>query len=132
MTHITVRWHDKTKGIQLLYFQGDWTWEEYFAVIEESNEMMREADPQRIDIIAYMKESGRLPLNAITHVRSAGTNRPENWGITVIVGGGTFVNMMLEIGRRVTPHLAHRYHAADTFEDALKLIETNRTQAEQV
>ena len=127
MENIKVEWLDKEQRIILWVFEGKWGWDQYYESVKIAHQMIREVAPDRTDIIALMVNGHSLPPNALSNIRSVSLKSPDNWMLTVIVGAGTFITTMVNVGRRVNQNLAHKYATAETLDAALKLISEQRS-----
>ena len=126
MGKIAAEWLDEPKRILLWVFEGKWGWVEFYESMATAHQMIRDAAPDRVDIVALFVTSPSLPPNAISNIKRISLQSPENWLLTVIVGAGPFINTMVSIGRRANKNLADKYAVADTMEDALRLIDQQR------
>ena len=127
--NIKVEWLDRDQRIMLWVFEGKWGWDQYYESVKLAHEMLREVAPDRTDIIALMVNSPGLPPNALSNIRQVSMKSPDNWKLTVVVGGGAFIKSMVSIGRRVNKNLGDKYAVADTLEAALAVIEQHRQPA---
>lgn len=126
MGKIAVEWLEEKQRILLWVFEGKWGWTEFYESMTIAHQMIREAAPDRVDIVALFLTSPSLPPNVISNIKQVSLQSPENWLLTVIVGAGPFINAMVGIGRRANRNLADKYAIASTIEDALKLIAEQR------
>jgi hypothetical protein len=126
MGKIVAEWLDENQRILLWVFEGKWGWTEFYESMTIAHQMIRDAAPDRVDIVALFVTSPALPPNAISNIKQISLQSPENWLLTVIVGAGPFINTMVSIGRRANRNLADKYAVADTMEDALALIAEQR------
>ncbi len=126
MGKIAVEWLDEDQRLLLWVFEGKWGWTEFYESMTTAHQMIRDAAPDRVDIIALFVTAPGLPPNAISNVKQVSLQSPENWLLTVIVGAGPFINTMVSIGRRANRNLADKYAIADTLDAALALIAERR------
>ena len=126
MGKIVAEWLDENERILLWVFEGKWGWAEFYESMTVAHQMIRDAAPDRVDIVALFVTSPALPPNAISNIKQISMQSPENWLLTVIVGAGPFINTMVSIGRRANRNLADKYAVTDTIEDALALITQQR------
>ena len=126
MGKIVAEWFDENQRILLWVFEGKWGWEEFYESKDIAHQLIRDASPDRVDIVALFVTSPSLPPNAISNIKQISLQSPENWLLTVIVGAGAFINTMVSIGRRANRNLADKYAIAGTMEDALALIAEQR------
>lgn len=129
MSKIQFDWYDRDEGIMIWRFEMGWNWDMYFNASRRANTLIEEVAPMRVDFIADLHQSGKLPSNVLSVVRQVSLARPDNWGATVVMGGNTFVEMMVGVGRRVNRDLAHRYMTANTLDEAVQLIHKIREES---
>src|SRR4051812_37327282 len=126
MGKIVAEWLDENQRILLWVFEGKWGWTEFYESMTIAHQIIRDAAPDRVDIVALFLTSPSIPPNAISNIKQISQQSPENWLLTVIVGAGAFINTMVSIGRRANRDLADKYATADTMEDALAMIAEHR------
>ncbi len=131
MGKIKVTWQDIDQRILLWEFIGSWEWDEYLESVKIAYEMVRSVAPNRVDIIAALAQSSGLPANVVSKVAQASRTMPKNWELTVVVGGGTFIDTMVNIGRRLVRDMADKYAIAPNVEAAMTLIAEARYQKER-
>jgi len=92
---ITQEWDNPEKTIYRIDITAPWTWDEFDAVIDQSNRMMAAQAPARVDLILCV--NGPLPPgNAMPHMRHAGGSQPPNTHRSVIVNdAGLFVELVI-------------------------------------
>ncbi|MEO8396812.1 MAG: hypothetical protein ABI700_27710, partial [Chloroflexota bacterium] len=95
MGKIVAEWLDESKRILLWVFEGKWGWTEFYESMTIAHQMIRDAAPDRVDIVALFVTSPSLPPNAISNIKQISKQSPENWLLTVIVGAGPFINAMV-------------------------------------
>lgn len=97
---ITVHWDDSAQTVVRWDLTGRWTWQEFAAAQEESDAMVISV-AHLVDVIANLEQSPTLPENPLSHYRQAVARKPENRGLVVFAGAGTFVQAMGQIFNRV-------------------------------
>lgn len=124
---IELIWHDEAKSIICENYQGQWTWEDYFAMSAALVEMMKSVD-HRVDIVANMKE-GTMPRSgaSMTFAKKAMTSLPPNWGRMVIVTN-PFIRALTSIFKKFDSQLGSKILTADTVEKAYQVIAEERAK----
>ncbi len=97
---IMVQWDDDQHTAVRWDFEGRWTWQEFAEVQDESDALITGVD-HTVDVIANMENSSTLPENPLSRYHHALARSPENRGLVVIAGAGTFIQAMAQIFSRV-------------------------------
>ncbi|HUN07367.1 MAG TPA: hypothetical protein PLQ56_12235 [Aggregatilineales bacterium] len=120
---VTTAWLNSEKTIILYDFEGEWTWTEYHAAVDQSHIMLRTV-PHTVDFIVNMAYSRHMPPNAYLNIIDAARRRPENWGISAVVVGPhmTFMRRFRARLGRLLPGLGRHYVFVTTMEAARTLI----------
>jgi hypothetical protein len=120
---IEVGWENEEKTILIERFDGAWTWEEFYAAIQQAASMMAEVE-HRVDVLADMIKADRPPSGtAMTHARNMMRLYPDNWGIMVIVANNLLITTSVNMFRRLfRANLGKKIHTAKTVEEAYVLI----------
>jgi hypothetical protein len=94
---IQVDWADETKTVILETFQGNWTWEEFYAISQQAFNMIRSVN-HMVHIFSDFRASGSLPVGgAITHAGNVLSDMPANWGLLVIINQNLLINIMVSV-----------------------------------
>lgn len=121
------QWDNADKTIIRNDFEGNWTWEEYFEMIEQRNALMSSVD-HRVDVIANMRPAN-MPTSggALSSAKLSLSNVPPNHGIFVIVIN-TMVGTMLDIFKLFDRQTGISLHAAKSLEEAREIISQERAK----
>jgi len=122
---IELLWDNKDKTVIRQVFDGRWTWEEFYQMnCNRIPEMMQSVD-HTVHVFSDFSVARGVPIGgALTHARNVMRYYPENWGILVIVGANTFVNLLVETFRHTfISTLGWKTFTAPTIEAAYKLTE---------
>lgn len=125
-----IEWMSEPDGIIYWGFVGYWTWGEYFIGIQDMIKLASSSPHTSVHIICDLSESRHIPFDVLHNVQFGSPKNEEEskgWGLTVIVGGGTFVRTVFSLITRLRPFLANHYRLANSVEDALQIIEAYRT-----
>ena len=123
-------WVNEEKTVVRYDFEGNWTWDELYPVFQEALAMERSV-PHRVDVILDMTRAGRLPANALLHVKNISDKQPDNIGLTVIVSPNQFVGSLYTIGVRFYAKIAYYFRVTKTFDEANAVIAAAREEASQ-
>jgi hypothetical protein len=121
-----LEWMSKEYGIIYWGFIGYWTWAEYFRSIKDMIALASESPLPVVHIICDLSQSKHIPFDVLHNVKLGSPKSEEEskgWGLTVIVGGGTFVKTIFSLVIRLRPFLANHYRLAESIEDARLMIE---------
>lgn len=118
---IQVSWHDEHKTIMLQVFEGKWTLEDYYRLVDEAAALIRPL-PHTVHIIADASRSALPPSQMVSGMRYALNKMPSNQGITVFVQPGTLASALIDLAKRFSPRAASTVFIAASREDALALI----------
>ena len=95
---------------------------DYAAALTDSNALMN-AVPHDVGIILDLSASRSVPSNPLHNLRAAvGGRMPDNWTMTVVIGGSTFVNALANIMSRGTIETTGRVVTANTLAAAHDMI----------
>ena len=121
---IHIHWDNDTKTILRHDFEGNWTWDEYFELVQKRNTHMASVD-HHVDVIANMKPgimpSGFALSSAKTSLRSA----PPNHGLFVIVTN-TVISTFLDLFKQFDRETGLILREADSVEEAREIIRLER------
>jgi hypothetical protein len=103
---ITITWDNKEKTIIRHIYDGPWTLEDYYALVDDNYHLIDSVD-HRVDIINDLRNMGPVPSGIIPAIRYAAQKAHRNEGLNRIVGN-QFVTTHLatinrSVGSEVTP-----------------------------
>ncbi len=127
---IPIRWEDPEQTIVRYDFEGHWTWDEYFAAMNQIYQMFGSVE-HRVDAIANMKP-GIMPIggSAMSAARSALRKLPPNRGVIVIIIN-PFISAMLSAFKQFDREFGTFLRSANSVEEARLLIQREREKAAQ-
>jgi hypothetical protein len=126
---IVLRWESLEDGIIYWGFEGYWSWKEYFESIPTMIELASTGRHERIDIICDLSRSKRIPMDVIQNVQRGTPNSEDeakSWGLTVVVGGNSFIKTIYTLLCRLRPIFAEHYRLGDSLDAALAMIMEHR------
>src|SRR4051812_15943586 len=105
---MNVVWDDDAKTIVRCDYEGKWTWNDVSICYDEVVKLMKTV-PHPVSIIHNMAQSAGIPNGAITNVHRFTAHLPDNWGFSVVVGSGTFIEALMSVFTKVYKKLGERY-----------------------
>lgn len=122
---VRVYWLDEAKTLVQYDFVGDWTWEEFYPVLEEAL-VMEHSVPHRVDVICDFRSAGALPQNPLAHIKTITDRMPPNIGLSIFVTTNRFFNLMYDTAVRFYPKTKRFFVVASTMEEAHAIINEDR------
>ncbi|MCU0511545.1 MAG: hypothetical protein MUE40_03150 [Anaerolineae bacterium] len=124
---ISVGWYDGAQTILIWRFGESWTWDEYYAALEQTNQVLRRCS-QPVALIVDTREARSFPRGLLTHAANGIETRQEGIWLAVVVIGHPVLRAIydhfLPIAERLLPRQGLKMTHADDVESALRLIET--------
>lgn len=123
MTLMSVRvfWYSDEKRILHYEFVAHWTWQDYYDVLPQGRDLMREVG-HNVCILNDMRESLYVPSNFLHRAKSVIDTRPPNTGLVVFVTTNAFLTAMYRSLIRLYPDLAEQYTLVPDFDEALACL----------
>jgi len=119
-------WLDESKKDIVQYdFEGKWTWDEFYPIYEEALRMEK-AQPHRVDVILDFQRSGKVPPNALTHIKGITDKQPDNIGLSIFVTQNRFFNVMYDVAIKFYPKTKRYFVISETIEEAHNIIIKDR------
>ena len=122
---IDVTWDDDAQTVIRYAFRSPWTWDEYRQAIEEAWALAASV-PHATDTITDMSASRLLPDGLFRNVKQSVVEIPESTQTVVLVGGGLFVETMLNVMKRIYRNAASKFFVVETVQEARVLIQQRR------
>lgn len=118
---ISVSWDNPDKTVICYRMVGRWSWDEFYVIWQDSMVMIRSVTHQ-VNGIVDLSQSVGMPQGALLKTAYMLRNQPANAGLTIIVNGGDFVNLLIGSLKRVAPREGRHLGIALTVEAARKII----------
>lgn len=117
----TCDWTDASKTVILVKYEGDWTWDEFFAVADKGRALANSVS-YRVDYILDMQH-GNQPRNGsmLTNSKTVMERRAPNSGIFVTLTT-PFVKVMLNVFKSFDREHGAIMYAATSMDEAKALI----------
>jgi hypothetical protein len=122
---IQVYWEDDSKTIVRYDFEGTWTWDDLYKVFYQALAMETSVS-HRVDVILDMRQSGRIPHNALTHIKNISDKEPPNIGLSVFVTSNRFLISLYNVGIKFYNKIGYYFRLTSTIEEAHALIAQDR------
>ena len=126
---IHVRWENKEQTIVRLDFVSPVSWEIFQAAIDETVSLVASVN-HRVDILSIPGEVPMPPGSPAQQVQRAFKKLPPNIGMVVMVTSDDYARTIVSAVGGV--YLGKRYRAAETVEEACRLIEDHRAKASTI
>ncbi len=129
---VSTRWLDDEQTILGYIFEGNWTWAEMSAAIEQANAYMDTVKHQ-VDFIADTKNGGLIPSDVIANTRQLALSAPPHpnyGGVTVFVGPNALVRTLMSMVVNIY-HQLNQYHSfvfTATLDEAYSIISEHRAR----
>ena len=116
---VSAVWDNEAHTIIRYIYEGKWTWDEWYIVADQVQEMLKSVDHQVAMIIDTRTSS--LPPGAISRFRTI-SSRSDKVHLVVMVGGNAFVAAIFRIVQKVVPPAGHHFTMASSLEEARAVI----------
>ncbi len=124
---VEIRWVDDEKHVLLLAFNGDWTWEELYKIIQAAIQAY-ESVPHQVDVIYDFRASGKMPGNLLTNagglVRRLHPNTCIHYLLLTSVVNQTVSATFLRLYALVSDQ--HTFMSGGSFDEALERLAIER------
>ena len=119
----SVWWHDESKTILVMHFEGKWSWEEFYAARKTIHELMSTVS-QRVHVIGDFMHAQGLPQgNLLLTTQTAIKGALPNSGLLVICSRSMFIEVMVNaLQKTFSTSIGKRLRVTRSFEEAVALI----------
>jgi hypothetical protein len=102
---VTTKWFNEEHSAIHHIYEGRWTWEEMYAILDEAVEMLETVD-HMVDLIADMQNASLLPSGTVGQFnRIRGLLNHPQVGSVIVVGASRLVQTFAEVFKKVSPNL---------------------------
>jgi hypothetical protein len=118
---VTVSWDNQQHTALRFDYEGEWTWEEWYAAMDEAETVIN----LHGDIVHFIHNVGNsmyLPKNAMTNFKQNAIHFHAMVGMTFIVSDNHFIKVMFNTFKRFAREWAARYHFVATVDEARQMI----------
>lgn len=124
---IRIVWGDESKTIIHHVYDGSWTIEDYYNLINEHNRLLTELD-HGIAIINDLRQSGAIPAGIGSAVKFAARKAPPNEEIKIMVGGDRSIKTLIDLINMTAGTDVTELIYVATIEEAYAIIQENRAR----
>lgn len=114
-------WDNEEKTIVRHIYEGKWTLEDYYGLIDAHRAMLKDLDYE-VDIINDLRSAGLAPSNMASAIKYAARNAPRNEGINVMVGANHYVKALIDLVNRTAGVDITEVRHVTRLEDAYAMI----------
>jgi hypothetical protein len=118
---VTVSWDDQQHTTLRFDYNGNWTWEEWYAAMDEAEATIN-LHGDAVHFIHNVGDSMYLPKNAMTNFKQNAIHFHAMVRLTVIVSDNHFIKVMFNTFKRFVRDWASRYHYVATVGEARQII----------
>lgn len=118
---ITLHWDEDHPHIIWQVFEGNWTLEDYVESYKEFGKILDTCD-FTVYVMCDMRQAGTPPVRLLSIARHVESKLPDNRGSVVIIGGPTFLNLILKIGAQIMPKYTSGLYPVDTVEEGYSIL----------
>ncbi|MBZ0282833.1 MAG: hypothetical protein K8L97_18990 [Anaerolineae bacterium] len=128
---ILIQWDNEDETTIHCVFTDPWTWEEFEAMVEQTDVMIESASSAVIDMIFDLTDGQRLPGNALGQFRKLSRKETPKLGVIILVRVSTFMQLIGDILDKLYPNWTKRIRLVRTIDEAhalLPRIQNNRQE----
>ncbi len=119
---IEVVWDDEAHTVIRHIFSERWTWEEFFAAIDEAQVMIDTAPGPIGVIIDGRAETMQMPPNMLSNGRTVLSRAHPRTKIVVVVIRNPFINVMVMTLSRISGARGRTLLSVDNIDEARRLV----------
>ncbi len=124
--HVEIGWHNAEKTILLETYGEKPTISDYRYIVDERNRLIA-TQSHTVHEIIDLRAVKQMPSNILLALQYGGQNPPpDNHGLAVIVGLGSFMEMIIGAAQRIYPAAAKNNYTATSIEEAEQMITAYR------
>ncbi len=124
---IQVAWENAERTISRWTFVGAWTWDEFAVSQAEFHDMLRAVD-HKVDVIADLRESRRLPNDTVSNFKRAESKALPNRDRVVLVSTSVLVRSIAATFNQVFRNRPTHFLLANTIKEAQRLLQQPREE----
>jgi len=128
---VDVNWADEARTIVRYSFAGMWNWDEFYIALDRALEMENSVS-HRVDVVADLRRSERIPSDALSHVQIIARKQPANLQLSVFVTNSLFARALLGVLRPISKTVSNHYRIVPDLERAYTEIQADRRERKQV
>ncbi len=118
---VSIYWDNDEKTILVEKFDGHWTIEEYYRLVDTDAEWLGQV-PHMVHVIYDATTSSMPPRQIFSGIQYALKKLPPNQGLTVFVKLNRVMTMFVDVASQISPRFARTHYYAETIEEARRII----------
>ena len=122
---INVTWDNEEKTVVRYDYGKGWTWNDFWAASETSNQMLATVD-HTVDFLTSFVDGTPPSLGAFGQFKRAQDTFPENGGVVIIVGGGALISGLVTTFSKVYRKFSDNLLVAKTVDEARVILAERR------
>ena len=126
---IQVVWDNDEKTIIRYTYQGQWTWDELAAVLEEAYALLDTVD-HPVDFIIDLRQSVLLPKDALRHGERVAQAVHPNEGRSVVVGANMLVSRLADVFYKIYRRTSKQFRFVATLDEAYALLSNDTANSD--
>jgi hypothetical protein len=119
---IEISWFNGSHEAVYFCIEGVWTWEEYYASIEQFNAMMDASPLGQIHVVMDFSRGAIFPKNILSTMARHSRNSHPKAGLAIVVGANSFLMSLFHILGQVVPKQVEKVRFVDRLEDVHALL----------
>jgi hypothetical protein len=127
---VNLVWDDSQHATLRFDYAGEWTWNEWYAAMDEAEKLIREHS-DTVYFINHLEDSAYLPKNAMTNFKQNAIHFHSMVRLTFIVSENLFIKVMFNTFKRFAGAWAEHYHYVTSLDEARQMIAEDATEYER-
>jgi hypothetical protein len=97
---IKASWDNEDHTILRFNYEGSWTWDDLHNALSQGHAMMR-TETHTVDVLIDVSQSRLIPSGALARGKHIDDIKPDNHGMTAVVGANTFMQGLYDLFRKI-------------------------------
>jgi hypothetical protein len=123
---VQVVWDDEAQTVVRQIYEGHTILDDYISATDEVARLAKTV-PHTIHSVMDRTRIVRTPGSMLPAMRYANQHVPPNLGLRIVLKASMFTRIIVDVGRRVAPHLVQNLFFVETLDEARALIEKHRS-----
>ena len=124
---VNLVWDDSQRTTLRFDYEGEWTWNEWYAAMDEAETLIHELG-DTVYFINNLGDSTYLPKNAMTNFKQNAIHFHSLVRATVMVSENLFIKVMYNTFKRFAGAWAEQYYFVTSLEEARQMIAEHSTE----
>lgn len=118
---VNLVWDDSHHTTLRFDYEGEWTWNEWYAAMDDAETRIRELD-DTVYLINNLGDTTYLPKNAMTNFKQNAIHFHAIVRMTFIVSENLFIKVMFNTFKRFAGAWAEHYYFVTSLEEGRQMI----------